>query len=151
VEIKVDDLSGPEIAKFLEEHLRDMRTMCPPESEHALDIEGLRQPDITFWTVRDGAVLVACGAIKELDGENAEIKSMRTSVSHRGKGIASRLLQHMLTEAATRGYRCVSLETGSMSYFEPARRLYEKFGFEYCTPFAGYREDPHSIFMKKTL
>jgi putative acetyltransferase len=151
VEIKVDDLSGPEIEKFLEEHLSDMRVMCPSESKHALDLEGLRQPDITFWTVWDGAVLVACGAIKKLDAENAEIKSMRTSASYRGKGIASRLLWHMLAEAKTRGDRRLSLETGSMPYFGPARRLYEKFGFDYCPPFADYREEPNSVFMTLLL
>jgi putative acetyltransferase len=151
MEIKVDDLSGPEIAEFLEEHIKDMKSVSPPESKHALDIEGLRKPEITFWTVWDEGNLIGCGALKELDAAHAEIKSMRTSSSYRGKGVATMLLQHMLSEAKARGYRRLSLETGSMSFFEPARKLYAKFGFKYCMPFSTYKEDPNSVFMAKEL
>lgn len=150
-EISTDDLTGPEIAAFLEEHIRDMKSVSPPESKHALDLEGLRSPDITFWTVRDESGLIACGAIKRLDAEHAEIKSMRTAASCRGRGVACGLLQHMLDEAGQRGYRRLSLETGSMPFFAPARRLYEKFGFDYCAPFADYRDDPNSVFMTRIL
>ena len=151
MEVRIDDLSGPEVALFLEEHLRDMRDASPPESKHALDLDGLRQPDITFWTVWEGSELIGCGAIKELDKNHAEIKSMRTSPSLRGRGVASMLLAHMLSVARLRGYRRVSLETGSMPFFEPARRLYCRHGFSECLPFAEYKADPNSIFMTLDL
>ncbi len=149
--ISVDDLSNPEIAVFLEEHIKDMKAVSPPESKHALDLEGLKEPEITFWSVWDRATLIGCGAIKKLDAEHAEIKSMRTAAPYRGNGIASKLLQHIINEAKQRGYRRLSLETGSMSYFEPARTLYKKFGFTYCAPFSTYQEDANSVFMTKEL
>lgn len=151
MEIKVDNLSGSEIAEFLEEHIREMKSVSPPESKHALDLEGLKKPEITFWTVWDDSCLIGCGAMKKLDADHAEIKSMRTTASCRGKGIASKLLQHILNEAKLRGYRRISLETGSMPFFEPARNLYAKYGFENCAPFSTYKEDPNSIFMTKKL
>ncbi|MBW4517372.1 MAG: GNAT family N-acetyltransferase [Timaviella obliquedivisa GSE-PSE-MK23-08B] len=151
MEIKIDDLSGSEIAEFLEEHIREMKSVSPPESKHALDLEGLRKPEITFWTVWDDSRLIGCGAMKELDKNHAEIKSMRTTISYRGKGVAAMLLQHILNEAKLRGYRRISLETGSMPFFEPAHNLYAKYGFENCAPFSTYREDPNSIFMTKRL
>lgn len=151
MKITVDNLTGAEIAEFLDEHIRDMKAVSPPESKHALDLEGLRKPEITFWTVWDGDNLVGCGAIKELDAFHGEVKSMRTSSDCKRQGIASFLLQHMLNEACSRGYRRLSLETGSMDYFEPARKLYAKFGFEYCAPFSDYKEDPNSVFMTKEL
>ena len=151
MEIIVDDLSGPEIAAFLEEHVNEMKSVTPPESKHALDLEGLRKPEITFWTVWDGGVLIACGALKELDATHGEIKSMRTAASQRGKGVASRLLQHILDEARARGYRRVSLETGAFPFFEPARSLYAGFGFTRCPPFSTYEEDPNSVFMTLML
>jgi len=145
--IITDDLSGKEIAEFLEEHINDMKETSPPESKHALDLEGLRQPEVTFWTVWDNQTLVGCGALMELNLEQAEIKSMRTSSLSRQKGIASKLLQHMLSEARKRGYHRLSLETGSMPFFGPARKLYARFGFKYCAPFSSYKEDPNSVFM----
>ena len=151
MEIRVDDLSGAEIAAFLDEHLRDMRAASPPESTHALDLEGLKKPDITFWTVWDDRQLVGCGAIKELNPKHGEIKSMRTRASHRGKGIGAFVLQHILREAQARGYERLSLETGSMPFFEPARALYRKHGFCDCQPFADYTLDPNSVFMTRDL
>ena len=151
MEIRVDDLSGPEIAEFLEDHIRDMRSVSPPESKHALDLEGLRKPDITFWTVWEHHQLVGCGAIKELDSTHGEIKSMRTRASHRGKGVGSFVLQHILRVAKERGYRRVSLETGSMPFFEPARRLYRSHGFRDCAPFSNYKKDPNSVFLTRDL
>jgi putative acetyltransferase len=149
--IRIDDLSGPEIAAFLEEHLQDMRAASPPESKHALDLEGLRRPEITFWTVWDGQVLAACEAIKELDLGHGEIKSMRTAAAFKQQGVASLLLAHILETARQRGYGRLSLETGSMAFFEPARRLYAKFGFVHCGPFADYKLDPNSVFMSLVL
>lgn len=151
VKILRDDLSGPEVAELLREHLEGMARLSPPESTHALDIEGLREPAVTFWSVWVGAELVGCGALKELDEHHGEIKSMRTASSHRRKGVAKRLLEHMLAEGRRRGYRRISLETGSQDGFEPARRLYAEFGFTECAPFADYVEDPNSVFMTKEL
>jgi putative acetyltransferase len=147
MKILLDDLSGAGIAKFLEEHIRDMKDVSPPESKHALDLEGLRKPDITFWTMLDGDRIVGCGALKELDETHAEVKSMRISSARRRKGMGSRMLRHIIREAKKRGYRRLSLETGSMPFFEPARKLYEKYGFTYCGPFSNYQEDPNSVFM----
>jgi putative acetyltransferase len=149
--ILIDDLSGAPIADFLAEHIRDMRATSPPESKHALDLEGLRRPEITFWVVLDGPEIAGCGALKELNGRHGEIKSMRTAVSYRGQGVASLLLKHIIDEAQSRGYTRLSLETGSMPFFEPARQLYARFGFEPCPPFADYREDPNSVFMTREL
>ncbi|GAA1840242.1 GNAT family N-acetyltransferase [Actinomadura bangladeshensis] len=149
--IVVDDLSGAEIAEFLAEHVRQMRSVTPLESKHALDLDALRSPDVTFWTVMDGEVVVGCGAIKRLDAAHGELKSMRTSPARKRSGIASRLLGHVITEAERMGFARLSLETGSDDFFLPARRLYEKFGFEYCAPFADYRPDPNSVFMTKRL
>ena len=151
MQIRIDDLTGPEIYDLLQEHLRSMALHSPPESVHALDIEALREPDITFWTVWESGDLLGCGALKELDAKHAEIKSMRTSSSHLRKGVARTLLTHILEEAKRRGYRRISLETGTMVAFEPARNLYASFGFTYCAPFADYVEDPYSVFMTREL
>lgn len=149
MEIKIDDPGGPEVHGLLREHLRDMHLHSPPESVHALDIEGLRRPEITFWTVWEGGELLGCGALKEMDAGHAEIKSMRTAARHLRKGVAAKLLAHIIEEARRRGYRRLSLETGSAEAFEPARRLYAGFGFTYCGPFADYVEDPYSVFMTR--
>jgi putative acetyltransferase len=151
VHIKIDDLSGPEIRELLEEHLASMRLHSPPESIHALPIEGLRKPEITFWTVWENGELLGCGALKELDSQHGEIKSMRTAARHLRKGVAQTLLHYIIGEAARRGYRRLSLETGSMQAFEPARQLYARSGFTFCRPFAEYLEDPNSAFMTKEL
>jgi len=148
----VDDLSGPAIAAFLTEHIEEMRSITPLESKHALDLDGLRRPEITFWSVLDGDdAVVGCGAVKALDASHAELKSMRTAQARKRSGIASLLLEHILAEAARMGFARISLETGSADFFRPARSLYEKYGFDYCEPFADYRLDPHSVFMTRTL
>lgn len=149
--ITLDDLSSPEIADFLAEHIKDMLSVSPPESKHALDLEGLRRPEIAFWTVWDGDTLAGCGALKALDAAHGEIKSMRTAPAYRGRGVGSLMLRHIIREAERRGYRRLSLETGSMAFFEPARRLYTRHGFTYCPPFGNYREDPNSVFMTLSL
>ncbi|MGI5224139.1 GNAT family N-acetyltransferase [Actinoallomurus sp. CA-142502] len=149
--IVVDDLSGPQIAAFLHEHVQQMRAITPLESKHALDLDGLRAPEVTFWSVRDGDSVVGCGAIKRLDAAHAELKSMRTAPTRKRSGVASLLLAHILAEAELMGFSRLSLETGSAEFFLPARKLYEKFGFDYCEPFADYRPDPHSVFMTRAL
>src|SRR5215471_18225016 len=131
MEIKIDDLSGPEIHALLEEHLQDMKRHSPPESVHALDLEGLRKPEITFWAAWENGELLGCGALKELDPRHGEIKSMRTSSSHLRKGIAGKMLNHIINEAKRRRYTRLSLETGSVEAFNPARKMYEHFGFTY--------------------
>ena len=151
MEIRTDDLSGPEIAALLEEHLASMRTISPPESVHALPIERLRGPQITFWSAWENDELLGCGALKQLDAEHGEIKSMRTARQHLRRGIASAMLRHIVSEAQQRGYRRLSLETGSQGAFEPARQLYARAGFTACAPFADYVEDPSSVFMTKEL
>ena len=108
-------------------------------------------PDITFWTIREDAVLLGCGALKELDSEHGEIKSMRTPIALRRRGAGRAILEHILHEARNRRYRRLSLETGSMDAFAPARRLYESYGFTYCDPFADYEPDPNSMFMTLEL
>lgn len=149
--IRTDDLNGPEIRALLDEHLRSMHEISPPESVHALDLEALRRPEITFWTAwRDGE-LIGCGALKELDRTHGEVKSMRTVAAERRKGVGRALLEHIIAAARARSYARLSLETGSMAAFTPARRLYESFGFVYCPPFADYAEDPNSVFMTRAL
>src|SRR6058998_1389446 len=142
MQIKIDDLTGGEIAELLQEHLWNMAENSLPESMHALSLEELRKPDITFWSVWEGSELLGCGALKQLDPQHGEIKSMRTASIHRRKGVAARLLEHILEEAKRRNYKRVSLETGSMDAFIPALNLYAKFGFKKCGPFADYIEDP---------
>ena len=149
--IKIDDLCSPEVAKILQEHLDDMYAVSPPESVHALDLKALRQPNITFWSVWDAEHLAGCGAIKELYEGHAEIKSMRTASAYRGKGVSVKLMEHIMVVAAERNYQRLSLETGPQDFFLPARKLYERFGFEYCGPFGDYSEDPYSVFMTKAL
>ena len=151
MQIRIDPLTGPEIAALLQEHLDDMRLHSPPESIHALDLEKLRAPGITFWSAWEGDALVGCVALKELAPAHGEIKSMRTGRAHRGKGIGVALLRHVLDEADRRGYERLSLETGSMAAFVPARTLYARFGFAPCGPFGEYVEDPHSVFMTLAL
>ena len=149
--IEIDDLSRPEVHALLEEHLREMHEITPRESIHALDLNALRNPDVTFWSVWDDAMLVGCGALKELDRKHGEIKSMRTPTRLRRRGAARAVLAHIVEEARRRGYERLSLETGSMEPFHPAHRLYQSFGFTFCAPFSGYAPDPNSVFMTKML
>ncbi len=128
-----------------------MRSLSPPGSIHALPLAGLRSPDITFWSVWENGELLGCGALKELDPQHGEIKSMRTASRHLRKGVASAMLQHILAEARRRGYCRLSLETGAQSGFDPARQLYARAGFAACGPFTDYTDDPNSVFMTKEL
>src|SRR5678815_3209492 len=113
IQIKVDDLSGPEIAAFLSDHLNALAAITPPESRHALNLDELRKPDVIFWSAWSGAELVGCGALKEIDPHHGEVKSMRTAKASLRKGVASKVLQQIISEAKRRGYRRLSLETGS--------------------------------------
>ena len=151
MKLELDDLTHPAVHALLDEHLQHMHELSPPESVHALDLEKLRRPDITFWTAWDGPLLLGCGALKELDATHGEVKSMRTPDSLRRRGAGRALLAHLIAEARSREYQRLSLETGSMAAFRPAQQLYESFGFEYCGPFGSYVEDPLSAFMTLRL
>jgi putative acetyltransferase len=151
MEIRVDDLSRPQVIGLVHEHLRSMTLHSPPESIHALGLEALCKPEITFWAVWDGADLAGCGALKALDARHGEIKSMRTSARYLRQGVAATLLRHILEVARQRAYQRLSLETGSAAAFAPAHSLYTRFGFQRCGPFADYVEDPYSVFMTREL
>jgi len=151
MKFKVDDLSGMEVTELIGGHLQDMELHSPPESIHALGLQELKKPEITFWSAWEQDELVGCGALKELDSSHGEIKSMKTSPQHLRKGVAKQILQYIIEEAKIQGYKRLSLETGSMAAFDPARHLYEKFEFQYCKPFADYKEDPNSVFMTREL
>jgi putative acetyltransferase len=151
IQIREDDLTGSRIVDFLWEHLQEMKEITPPGSVHALDLEGLRSPTITLWSVWEGDDLLGCGALKELDAKTGEVKSMRTAKAHRRRGIASKLLEHIIQEAKRRNYDRLYLETGAFPAFAPARALYIQYGFEYQGPFAEYTDDPNSVFMSKKL
>ncbi|MFI6777861.1 GNAT family N-acetyltransferase [Nocardia sp. NPDC050412] len=149
--IVLDDLSGPEVAALLTQHLAEMYDNSPEDSVHALDLNALRGPNVTFWSAWEDDELAGCGALKQLDATHGEIKSMRTATDRTGRGIASALLNHLIAEARARDYQRLSLETGACDYFAPAQRLYARHGFEICAPFADYVEDPHSVFMTRIL
>jgi putative acetyltransferase len=146
-----DDLRGPEIAALLTAHLDHCRAASPPESTHALDLDGLRAPAVTFWSAWEDGQLVGCGALKELDPSHGEVKSMHTAAAHRGCGVALGVLQHIVKEARSRSYRRLSLETGTQDAFAPARALYAGFGFSPTGPFGDYVPDPNSVFMTMEL
>ncbi|MBV7300295.1 GNAT family N-acetyltransferase [Enterovibrio paralichthyis] len=151
MEIRIDDLSGKEIQQFLLNHLSNMHEISPPESVHALDISALRAPDVTIWSAWIEGELAGCGALKQLSNNHGEIKSMRTAEKFIRRGVAANLLAHILQESRRRQYARLSLETGTEPEFQPAHRLYERFGFEACAPFADYVEDPNSIFYTRVL
>ena len=136
LQIHLDDLTGKKIALLLQEHLENMNEITPPESVHALDLDALRSPNITFWTAWEGDELLGCGALKEIDSRSGEVKSMRTALAHRRKGVAAKILEHIIFEAERRAYDCLNLETGAFPEFAPARALYIRYGFEYRGPFA---------------
>lgn len=151
LQIEVDDPARPDVLALLEEHLRNMHELSPPESVHALDVSRLKTPDITFWSVREGGVLLGCGALRQLSPDHGEIKSMRTPAALRRRGAGRAVLEHILAEAKRRGYARLSLETGTPAAFDAARRLYESVGFRECGPFGDYRLDPYSVFMRLDL
>ncbi len=152
MEIQEDDLRGGAIAALLEEHLTDMHAITPPESVHAMDLEALRRdPAITFFSLWEMDALLGCGALKQLDALTGEIKSMRTAETHRRRGVAAKILEHLIAVSKQKGLATLYLETGAMPEFAAARSLYERRGFKYCPPFAEYAEDPNSVFMRLDL
>jgi len=151
MEIRIDDLQGSAIQALLQEHLDDMHATSPPESVHALDLDALRHPNITFWTAWNNDELLGCGALKQLSPEHAELKSMRTARTQLRKGVARTMLRHILSVAQARGFQRISLETGTPAPFVAAQKLYASEGFVACGPFANYLLDPYSLFMTKAL
>lgn len=151
VEIKLDHLTDERTIELINTHLAGMAENSPPESIHALNVAGLKKDHVTFYSVWEGDEIMGCGALKELTPKHGEVKSMRTAEKHLRKGVARAMLQHIINEAKMRGYTNLSLETGSMEAFLPARRLYENFGFTYCNPFDKYTDDPNSRFMTLKL
>ncbi|WP_158861865.1 GNAT family N-acetyltransferase [Leifsonia sp. AG29] len=145
------DFSDPALARFLQEHLDDMEPTSPPESRHALDLDGLRRPHVRLWTATDAGTIVGTVALAGLEPGHEELKSMRTDPLRRGQGIGGLLLDAALGDARARGVRRVSLETGSMDFFAPARRLYERAGFVPCAPFGTYTDDPNSAYFTLVL
>ena len=151
MKIVTGDLDDERVIALLDEHLQGMADHSPPESIHALDIEGLKGSAVSFWTIWDGDELAGCGALQELDPMHGEIKSMRTAAAHLRKGVAAAMLEHLINESRRRGYRRLSLETGSGEGFDAALAFYERHGFAYCGPFADYTDDPFSRFMTLEL
>ena len=151
MEIKVDDLTSGNVISLLEEHLADMYATSPAESVHALDVDALKDSAITFYSCWRNDELLGCVALRELDINHVELKSMRTASHARQLGVASRLMQHIFMVAKQGHYQTISLETGSMDFFQPARQLYKKYGFEYCGPFGDYQLDANSKFMTRKI
>ena len=151
IAILPDDLRSADVIALLQEHLDDMHRHSPPESVHALDLDKLRRPEISFWVARESGVLLGCGALKALDPRHGEIKSMRTAPTQRGRGVGALMLEHILREARARGYKRLSLETGTPAAFDAARRLYRRYRFVECGPFGDYAPDPYSTFMTLEL
>lgn len=149
--IIIDDLTHLAVIELLKDHMNDMRATSPIESCHVLDVKSLKKPDFSFFSAWRGNQLLGCAAYKVLDQSHVELKSMKTAPNALNQGVASNLLAHVLYVVKHQDYKRVSLETGSHDFFTPARRLYEKFGFEYCPPFADYQPDPHAQFMTKSL
>lgn len=146
-----DDLSSETTIALIRAHVTDLAGHSPAESCHALDIDALRAPGMMFWSVWEDNTIAGCGALKALNETHGEIKSMRTADTHLRRGVAAKLLDHIIREARARGFKRLSLETGPHDIFAPARSLYARFGFETCPPFGDYREDPYSVFMTKSL
>ncbi|MFC0337586.1 putative acetyltransferase [Kushneria avicenniae] len=146
-----DDLSSDATIALIRAHVTELAGHSPEESCHALDLEALRAPGLTFWSVWEDDTIAGCGALKALDETHGEIKSMRTAGTHLRRGVAAKLLDHIIRQARMRGFKRLSLETGTPAVFAPARSLYARFGFETCPPFGSYCEDPYSVFMTKSL
>lgn len=151
MEIVEDDLSSGPVLELLAQHLESMARVSPPECVHALTVDGLRAPDVTFWTAWENAQLLGCGALREIDTRHGEIKSMKTAPAHLRRGVAAALLQHLINESRARAYQRLSLETGFGPAFQAADALYRRFGFHYCGPFGDYPEHPFTRFMTLKL
>ncbi len=144
-------LDDPRVVALLDTHVTRARAETARGSAHALDLAGLRAPDVTFWSVWEGDTVVGVGALRWLSADHGEVKSMHTAEAARGRGVGSALLRQIMATARARGMRRLSLETGSWPYFLPARAFYVRHGFVECAPFGDYRLDPNSVFMTLEL
>jgi putative acetyltransferase len=151
MEIREGGLDDPRVVALLNVHFQGMLANSPKDSCHFLDLSGLRAPGVTFWTAWDGEDLLGCGALKQLDAGHGEVKSMRTAAEHLRRGTGAALVSHILKVARERGYKRLSLETGSGAAFDAAHALYRQFGFTECGPFGDYKEDPFSRFFSRIL
>lgn len=152
MEIREGGLDHPAVADLLRLHLAGMAELSPPGSVHALDLSGLMAPGVSFWAAWERSEVLGCGALKALGDGEGEVKSMRTAPAHLRKGVAAALLEQIISTARARGYRRLSLETGTGPAFEPAHAFYRSFGFKDCGAFADYpADDPFSRFMSLAL
>lgn len=140
-------LEDPRVQALLTHHVHTARAETRRGSAHALDVSGLKSPDIRFWSAWDGDQVIAIGALRHLSESLGEVKSMHTEQSHRQKGVGSAMLRHIIAAARQIGMSRLSLETGSWSYFNAARKFYSRHGFVECPPFGSYAPDPNSVFM----
>ncbi len=150
-QIAPGDLSDPAVIALLATHLHHARAETAQGCAHALDVEGLRTPDIRFWTIHAGDDLAGCGALKRLSADHGEVKSMHTAAAWRGRGAGSAMLDHIAADARRQGFARLSLETGSWDYFRPARALYARHGFVACAPFGDYAPERNSVFLTRAL
>lgn len=151
MKIQIDDLTNPEVRALVETHRAEMGAREQAVISNALDLKGLQADDVTFFSVWEGETLTGCGALRELDKTHGEIKSMHTARRFRRRGVSAALLFHIIKLAEQRGYKRLSLETHPGADYKPARKLYERFGFENCGPFGDYEPHDYSVFMTKTV
>lgn len=149
--IQESGLDDPRVIALLERHLVSARAETAAGSAHALDLSGLKAPEIRFWSAWEGEAVLGVGALKRLDAVHGEVKSMHTAEAARRRGVGAAMLAWIIAAAGEQGLERLSLETGSWAYFAPARALYARHGFIECAPFADYRPDPNSVFMSRTL
>ena len=141
----------PEVNKLLTKHFIELRTVSPEGSAHVLDIHGLKNPTIKFWSLWQNDNLFGCGALKFLDKEHGEFKSIRIHDKFRNKGYGIKVIEHLIYEAKKLNIKRLSIETGAGKFFEPARKLFEKCDFKPCKPFAHYKEDINSIYLTRLI
>jgi putative acetyltransferase len=149
--IAIDDPRADDVLELLDAHWAHSQAFTPPAYRFALDVDGLTDPAVTFFSARRDGVLLGIGALKQLDDAHGELKSMHTRESARGQGVGRAIAEHLLAVAAARSYQRVSLETGAMAEYAPARALYTKVGFTPCEPFADYTASSYSVYMTVTL
>ena len=141
------NFENPEVNKLLVKHFKELRSVSPADSCHVLDIAGLKNPNIKFWSFWEENQLIGCGALKFLDKEHGELKSIRVNDTFRKKSYGIKVIQHLIFEAKKLNIIKLSLETGAGNFFAPARKLFEKSGFKSCEPFAEYKKNPDSCYM----
>ena len=140
-----------EVNELLTEHFKELKAASPKGSAHVLDIPGLKNPSIKFWSLWENEKLIGCGALKFLENKHGEFKSIRIHNNFRNKGYGMKIINHLTYEAKKLGIKRISIETGAGKFFEPARKLFKKCNFEVCEPFAHYKEDKNSIYLTKII